>query len=72
LFAALDVGRGRPRGTAASDRVVAKSEIGADRRRGAEALTTILHTPSIKKSDLPDPLELSNGFGLRSQSKIKE
>src|SRR5687768_6100728 len=36
---------------------VAKSELGADRRRGANALDTILHQPTLRKDELPDPLQ---------------
>lgn len=60
------------RGAAGSEQV-AKAEIRDDRRRGAAALDVLLHTPAvIKVDDLPDPFELDNSLGVRSQPRITE
>jgi hypothetical protein len=56
-----------PRDNAGSDRGFAKT----DRARGADALHTIMHTPTIRKDDLPDVFGLDNSLGLRSQPTIK-
>ena len=62
----------RPKLGATGERHRAGSElVKTDRQRGADALDTIMHQPSIKKSELPDVFELDNSMGLRSQPKIK-
>ncbi len=68
----LELGAIRDVPNVAPAEVVAKSEIGTDRWRGARALDTILHQGPIKKSELSDPLELDNSLGVRTQVRIKE
>jgi hypothetical protein len=50
---------------------VAKSDSLTSAERGADSLGMLLRTPSLKKADLPDPLELDNSMGVRSQPKIQ-
>ena len=57
------------RSNAASEQV-AKSDGRTSAERG-DALGVLLRTPSIKKAELPDPLELDNSMGVRSQVRIK-
>jgi hypothetical protein len=50
---------------------VAKSDSLTDAERGANALDTIMHTPTLRKQDLPDVFELDNSIGVRTQTKVK-
>jgi hypothetical protein len=63
-----------PRATASGEQVAkSDSPIGIGARKQRDTLGTLLRTPTVRKTDhLPDPFELDNSLGIRSQARIKE
>jgi hypothetical protein len=49
----------------------AKCELGIGAPKQRDPLGAILRQPTLRKQDLPDPFELDNSIGVRSQPFIK-